>query len=752
MMRSTFNPEQEEDTHNDTPDVQRLLSSAAAKLNALLSNPSDLDRSENNALLNEAYQAVLAAREQVKEDRTTGGSFSDAEGQRILDALMKYIPEGITIAEAPDGTIRMVSTYGLELTGRPRESLEGIPIQEHPEYWQVYHLDGVNLVPAESLPLSRAILRGEIIENEELLLKRGSGEWIHISCNAGPIRDEWGEIVGGVIAWRDITKLKHTENALVERIASLTLLSEIAREFLRGEDPAVLLEEVYHRLAALLGLDAYVHYKIAPEEDQLELATFHGFPEQLCPALKRLKVGQGVCGTVAQTRQAMVVEDVQASSDPLTDLIRSLGITAYACHPLIIQDRLVGTLSFGSRRRAYFDTSALNVMRTVSSLVADAIYRKRVEAALRASEDQFRRLADSMPQLVWTANPDGSVDYYNQRVNDFQGFQYHADGSWQWQFALHPEDLQLTETAWRQSIQSGEIYQVEHRARMEDGRFRWHLSRAIPIRDDSGRIQKWYGTSTDIHETKLTEESLASANAALTTLSETLEERVQERTQELTELQSRFMDRIETERNQLAHEIHDGPMQDIYALVYHLSALNPHLPAEQVKAELQAIKREILEVNQALRVISQDLLPPMLSHFGLKKSIERHIANIQKVNPDLRIHIELQQEGKLPDERILLALYRIYQTSITNVIRHAQAKQVNIHFTSEVDHYHLVVQDDGKGFKLPGNWVVLARKGHMGLVSARERAQSVGGTFEVQSEPGQGTLVRVRVPISQENI
>jgi PAS domain S-box-containing protein len=136
------------------------------------------------------------------------------EGKRILEALMEYIPEGITIADAPDVYIRMVSRFGEELTGRPRETIEGMPMSEHPERWQVYHLDGVTLSTPEELPLSRATLFGDVINDEEWILKRASGEKITILCNAGPIRDHKGEISGGVIAWRDITERKKVEEAI----------------------------------------------------------------------------------------------------------------------------------------------------------------------------------------------------------------------------------------------------------------------------------------------------------------------------------------------------------------------------------------------------------------------------------------------------------------------------------------------------------------------------------------------------------
>jgi PAS domain S-box-containing protein len=376
----------------------------------------------------------------------------------------------------------------------------------------------------------------------------------------------------------------------------------------------------------------------------------------------------------------------------------------------------------------------------------DITERKKTERALRESENRFRHLADAMPQLVWTAGADGTVDYYNERVHEFHGFQQSADGSWHWSPTLHPEDLDRTVEAWQRAIESGQTYQIEHRARMADGSYRWHLSRAFPTRDEAGQIIKWYGTATDIHENKLAEEALAEAYDELHTLNAGLEERIQERTQELAELQHKLVDGIEAERMQLAREIHDGPIQDLYTLFYRIAGIEADQSIERINEELKAVQEEILQVNNTMRAISQGLLPPLLSHFGLEKTIRSHIDHIEKANPDFKVSLDLHPESIAPDHRVRLVLFRIYQTSITNVIRHARAREVTIRYYMQENVYFLEIQDDGMGFEPPGSWMSLAQNGHMGLVSARERAQSVGGTLELQSKPGEGTLVRVRIP------
>ena len=93
---------------------------------------------------------------------------------------------------------------------------------------------------------------------------------------------------------------------------------------------------------------------------------------------------------------------------------------------------------------------------------------------------EISHLADSMPQLVWIADPEGNVVYYNSRVEEFAGAKKEADGQWSWHGLLHDEDLVPTVDAWTRALETATVYEIEHRVRMKDGSFKWHLSRGYP--------------------------------------------------------------------------------------------------------------------------------------------------------------------------------------------------------------------------------------------------------------------------------
>lgn len=151
----------------------------------------------------------------------------------------------------------------------------------------------------------------------------------------------------------------------------------------------------------------------------------------------------------------------------------------------------------------------------VGSVVAQMDLTKmlRAESALSESEAKFRTIANAMPQMVWSTLPDGSHDYFNQQWYDFTGaVQGSTDGDG-WNKMFHPDDQLRAWDRWNHCLQTGEQYEIQYRLRHNSGQYRWTLGRALPVRDISGKIVRWMGTCTDIHNQKLAEEKLKDTDA-----------------------------------------------------------------------------------------------------------------------------------------------------------------------------------------------------------------------------------------------
>jgi PAS domain S-box-containing protein len=146
------------------------------------------------------------------------------------------------------------------------------------------------------------------------------------------------------------------------------------------------------------------------------------------------------------------------------------------------------------------------VPRFLMALSEDITERKQAQEALRASEVKLRQVIDTIPTLAWCNLPDGPNEFLNKRWHDYTGLSPEESHGWGWQVAFHPEDLPPLMKKWQELLISGEPGEIEARLRRHDGVYRWFLVRVEPLRDEAGKIVRWYGTSTDIEDRKRAEQ------------------------------------------------------------------------------------------------------------------------------------------------------------------------------------------------------------------------------------------------------
>jgi PAS domain S-box-containing protein len=159
--------------------------------------------------------------------------------------------------------------------------------------------------------------------------------------------------------------------------------------------------------------------------------------------------------------------------------------------------------------------------------------RRIAEEARRESEQRWRSLTEALPQLVWSATPDGACDYFSTQWTDYTGVAESELLGWRWMDVLHPDDREKTRQFWMESVAGRRPYDVEYRVRRHDGAYGWFKTRGVPIRDSNASIVKWFGSCTDISEGKRAEEALRRSERDLRTARDELEKKVAERTAEL---------------------------------------------------------------------------------------------------------------------------------------------------------------------------------------------------------------------------
>lgn len=350
--------------------------------------------------------------------------------------------------------------------------------------------------------------------------------------------------------------------------------------------------------------------------------------------------------------------------------------------------------------------------------------REHAEGALRQSAAAFRHLADAVPHLVWTARPDGAVSCYNSEAERYDGFRRTDDGSWAWASVLHPDDLRSTTEAWQQAVETGTPYEVEHRLRMADGSYRWHVSRALPTRDARGEVERWYGTATDVHALKETE-------AALRTLNETLEKRVRDRTRQVRSLSRSLALAEQHERQRLAYVLHDDLQQLLAGAKMAVPLADEHLN--------QILDRAI----DLTRSLSHELAPPLLAEENLPELL-RWLAERKRQLYGLDIEVQVDPRARLPEADLRILVYHILRELLFNVAKHAGTNRARVAVEQRGSYLCVVVEDAGAGFD-PAALTEAATSG-LGLASVRERLELVGGLLDVDSAPGAGTRVTIEVP------
>lgn len=411
----------------------------------------------------------------------------------------------------------------------------------------------------------------------------------------------------------------------------------------------------------------------------------------------------------------------------------------------------------------------------------DVTDHRRAEIALRESEERFRAIANSIDQLIWATRPDGFHDYYNQRWYEYTGVPEGSTDGRAWNDMFHPDDQERAWETWRRSLETGEPYHIEYRLRHHSGQYRWVLGRAQPVRDEEGRITRWYGTCTDIHDLKQAQDALReSRERALQSEEETrrlaamLAGRVSELDAANEEIQ-RFAYIVSHDlRAPLVNimgftsELETG-FKDIESFYRKIEELHPSLVTPDARAAIETdlveaigfIRSSTVKMDKLINAIlklsregGRVLVPEPIRMHQLLESQRQSLAH-QLQGRDAELILE--DVPDITSDR--LAVEQVFGNLIDNAVKYldpARPGRIIVRGQDQGMSIRYEVEDNGRGIDekdFERIFDLFRRSGSqdqqgegIGLAHVRALVRRLGGSITVASTLGQGTTFTVILP------
>ncbi len=355
----------------------------------------------------------------------------------------------------------------------------------------------------------------------------------------------------------------------------------------------------------------------------------------------------------------------------------------------------------------------------------DVTERNRASEAVRQSRDYYLTLFQEFPALIWRSGTDAKCNYFNKAWLEFTGRTFAQEAGDGWAEGVHGDDFDACLRGYMAAFTRREPFTLNYRLRRHDGEYRWIIDYGQPFYDLENQFAGYIGVCYDFTEQRQAEEKQRHSHEQLSNLTAHLE-KVRE-----------------MERQSIAREIHDELGQSLTALKFDFSWLGKRLPDADtaIGNKLAEIAGIIDGTIKSVQRICSELRPRLLDDLGLGPAMEWLVRDMMRRTS---IICSLKVDAPLDDLSATssTALYRILQESLTNVIRHSEARRVKIHCWQEEEQIMLEVKDNGRGIARDQ----LESQTSYGIMGMKERCRICGGEVQFISSRGRGTTVRVTIP------
>jgi PAS domain S-box-containing protein len=421
------------------------------------------------------------------------------------------------------------------------------------------------------------------------------------------------------------------------------------------------------------------------------------------------------------------------------------GAVDYISVPVVAELLRAKVRVFADLHRKTRQLEALNreleqrVLERTEELARKAELLLRLNTELVGKNQELDAIIHTAPDIIFSRKADGSRDYISDRFYEFTGASPGSANGFGWLDYVHPDDKEKAMGDWMRCVESGANYEVEYRLQSRDGAYRWFRARALPIRED-GKIIKWYGTCSDIQDSKLLEQSIRDDAAKL-------EKMVDRRTEELRRLSVRLMTMQDQERRRLARDLHDGLGQELAVakmVLDRMMILQNAKSAEPSEEAWTQASHIIDSAIQQVRTMSHLLHPPLLDEVGLLSALSWYVEGLTK-RSGIEASLDVQPgDFPRPGADVETAVFRIVQEALTNVFRHSEASKVWITLAQREGMIVVAVRDNGKGI---GRKIAELQPDSVGvgIGGMKQRAKEFGGELRL-SNVHPGTLVELIIP------
>lgn len=592
------------------------------------------------------------------------------------------------------------------------------------------------------------------------------------------VANERGEVVRMAGIVQDISRRRELEESLARSVERLSGINAVGQKVAATFDLAQIYDNVLAATRALLGIDLVVLFE--PEGDQLRVrASDHRgnirFGQWSIPA------DSGVVGEVWTTGRATRLSGEECRRRRSPHLLQLSGYmpNAMIAVPVRWQDQVVGVLQATDVREDAFEDSDVETLQAIGAWLAIAIGKARQHAALERRLRESEAITQVSRALSETLEPESILSLI---ADIAQNIVPHTD--WTVIHLLRGRPERLYPAAAAGSAPPSESYiitpgeglawlalangtlvnvsDVSHDQRASQFARNVGVKSMLvaPIQSRNRTIgtvscvSRELGVFSDEDERLITilasQAAMAIENAQLFDSQRRARAVAELQRERLRELTQRIVTTQEEERLRISRELHDEAGQALTSLKISLDLIRVGLPEEEaaLRSRLASVASLADETMETLRTLAHDLRPPGLDSFGLNVALEGLCYDF-----GARTELDVVYRGvELPElsTTVALSIYRLVQEALTNIAKHAAASRVEVNVTREDEHIRVVVGDNGQGFVQDRETDRPRRRGGIGLVSMRERAELLGGSLEIDTSPGKGTRLTARIPLWQE--